>query len=328
MTAASVRTNFEATTWTQLTQEVAQIEKEITEISHKADVRVLKEGERVKMVAQRRAEVLEAHREKMKEKNYEFERRLTAIEGQGNRELAECVREKEEAEARIVAAELAAQKAEERAKELEKQVKELYRMYDKACADHDQRVDGVRVGYEERVQKKIQDSNRLVLDTSLYATQIQSEGMSYMQELEALSRRKKLTLEKEALDRSRYKDLFDVARSSKPVRHKDRGHDPKRMGVIQDWHNSWDEHTRRLMSPPESASPGFRDVYSSLSNHETIVAEDILDTVVQRSGSASRPDSVRSKDRALSRASEYKRERDMERALGDVEQVRPKTAPR
>lgn len=322
MTTSPMCSSFSASSWTQLTSTLNSVEKEIRFIHTRADERVRKEAERIKMVQRKREEIIEEHRRLMEEHTDEYNRRIDAISAMTNREIADHKHDKECAEARVVEADKCVAAAEHRSRELEKQVRQLYVIYDQACADHDRRVEDVRREADVRVKSKLEESSRLVRDTGLYATQVQAEGMLYMAELEDDTRLKRKDLERKSFQRSRYKDLFDVVRTHAHCQTPHREFLRAKTDILQDWHEDWQMHASGLIRPPDAVSPGFRDVSSSLSNYECIDAEDILDTVVERFSSPVPPDTPRSKDTALSRAAQFKRDMVKREGL-----ERPMTAP-
>jgi len=319
---------FSASSWTQLTLKLCEVEKEIGVIRLKADERVLKEAERVKMVAKKQDELIEEHRKHVQERLADYGHRLDNINAMADREIDQHMKEKANADAKIAAAELCAQKAEERSRELEKQVKRLYALYEKACVDHDRRVVALRQQTDERVQSKLEESNRLIHDTGLYATQMQAEGMQYMAELEGSKRSKMRDVEGDTVKRSRFKELYEVTLSHSNTKIPEKEFVAAKSSILQDWHESWQTHASDLVRPPDSVTPGFREVSSSLSNYDIIGPQDILATVEERVMFRTTSPDIgprgRSKDRALSRAAEHQRE---QTECDSVWAQRPKTAP-
>lgn len=318
---------FAASSWTQLTLTLCSVEKEIGVIRLKADERVLKEAERVKMVARKRQELIEEHKKHVQDRIAEYASQLENIEAVAERDIREHTLAKERADARIETAELCARRAEANAKELEKEVKRLYALHDKACADHDRRLVAVRSRTDDKVQRKLGESNRLVRDTGLYASEVQAGAEYNMAEMESSMRLKIRDLEAECNKRSRYQELYDVALSHSAREIPSKEYHAAKGSIFQGWHESWVDHVTKEIKPAES--PGQRALLpssapGSLNNTQTLsTAEDVLDTVAQRAAfSPSSPDTPRSKERALGRAAEHRRFRQERDA-----RLRPKTAP-
>jgi len=310
--------------WNQISSSGGTSEKEISAIQSRADARVRKQAARVNLVEKKRDELIAEHQRQVEDRLKDYTMRIDNITGVGDKEIKQHMLAKEQAEVRIESAERCAQKAEEDARELEKQVKRLYVLYDQACADHDRRLVAVRQHTDERVQSKLEESNRVVRDTGLYAAQVQAEGIQYMTELEGFARAKTQHLEDQSLGRSRFKELYDVALSRGNFEIPESDFQAAKTTILQDWNASWQEHANELVAAPESISPGFRDVYSSLSNHDTIGPEDILDQVSRRARSCvTTPDMARSKEREVRRASEHQHDEDR---VPPECLVRPKTA--
>mmetsp|Transcript_57111 Transcript_57111/g.99868 ORF Transcript_57111/g.99868 Transcript_57111/m.99868 type:complete len:328 (-) Transcript_57111:50-1033(-) len=323
--------NFSASSWTQVTLTLCSVEKEIGVIRLKADERVAKEAERVKMVARKRQESIDEHLQHVAERDSEYKNQLENIQSMADREITELEFAKDQAVIRIKTAEQCALKAEATAKELEKEVKALYALYDKACVEWEDRLAEVRNTADERVSQKLEESNQLIRDTGIYASEVQAGSLSAVATMEAGTRARIADLDSESLQRSRYRELKDVAISHSHREIPETQFHSAKNSMIQDWHDQWTGH---VSSPVVGNSPtlqgslakftdasigGTRQLGSPILRDQS--PEDILDRVMNRAAQCpSPPDVLRSKDKAMSRAS------DDQRSRHERQQLRPLTA--
>jgi len=311
--------------WTQLTLTLSCVEKDIGIIRQKADQRVSKEAERVKLVNSRRVELEAKHKSYVQERLGDYHIQLELIRTQGEREVQEANVIEDDANSRIKFANNAVTEAEAKARILEKQVKRLHVLYEKSCVDHDRRLESVRNETDVRVHKKQEDTNRIVRGTGVYASEVQASMIDHIGSMEAATRTRIKDLGEESVKRSRFQDLYDVAVSHS--RNETPGHefDKAKIDILREWHASWELHTTDPVIPHDQVTPGMREVDSSLSTYDTIGAEDILETVKHRTIlSSTCPDSPRMKEilgkHAMSRMSE-------DRAADSEATGRPRTAP-
>lgn len=319
--------SFAASSWTQLTLRLCCVEKEIGVIRLKADERVLKEEERVKMVANKQQELKEEHAKHVQERLSEYEHQLANITAMADREITELTEAKEQADIRIKTAEVCAAKAEANAKELEKEVTALYALYDKAVLEWESRLVSVRTTSDRQVDDKLQESNQLINRTSIYASEVQAGSLSAVAAMEAGIRAKVADLDSESYQRSRYQEIRDVAVSHSHREIPEAQFHAAKSSMIEDWSEQW-HGDLGSSGPLASSSPMLKSSFTSFDPDSTggplareLSSEDILDKVMQRRYSGSSlSESLRSKDRALNRASEDQRSRQERLAL------RPMTA--
>jgi len=294
----------------------------------KADEKVEKEAERVRMVAARRRELEAKHDELVAERVAEYNTQIDNLNAMANREIAEHTAKKERADARIETARRCSEKADDHAKELEKQVKRFYGMLDEANAEAERRLATLRQESDNNVEQKLEESNQLVRDTGLYASDVQAGVINVMSDMEAETRAKIGDLDQVSKSQSRFKELYDMSRTRKSdipeAEFKAATGD-----ILEAWHDSWLEVAKSGVKPPDS--PGFRSLSlptSSCGSPSTIrVAEDILDTVTNRVAASPSPlRTERSKERALSRAAEHQRRRPIANRQ-EAGEWRPRTAP-
>lgn len=311
--------------WTQLTLTLSCVEKDIGIIRQKAEQRVNKEAERVKLVNSRREELEEKHKSYVQERLGDYHIQLELIRSQAEKEVQDYNIVEEDANRRIKIAQNATSEAEAKSRILEKQVKRLHVLYEKSCVDHDRRLESVRNEMDKKCTAKVEDTNRIVRGTGVYASEVQSAMVDHIGSMEAATRARIKDLGAESVKRSRFQDLYDVAvshsRNETPVHEFDKA----KKDMLQDWHASWELHTTNPVIPHDQVTPGMREVDSSLSTYDTIGAHDILETVKHRTIlSSTCPESPRMKDilgeRAMSRMSE-------DRAAIAEATGRPRTAP-
>lgn len=327
-TVSGEGSTFSASSWTQLTLTLCSVEKEIGVIRLKADETVGKKAERVRMVTAKRREMEAKHDELVEERVAEYNAAVESLNVVADREIAEHTVKKDKADARIETARCCAEKAEAYAKELEKQVKALYRKLDEAHAESERRLATLRRESDHNVERKLEESDQLVRDTGLYASEVQAGVINAMSDMEAETRRQIRGLEQVSKSQSRFKELYDMSRA-RTSGMPEAEFKAATGDVLEAWHDSWLMVARSGVKSPDS--PGFSSLSlptpSRGSPCNLFAAEDILDTVTHRvaaSPSPLRPE--RSKERALSRAAEhqFRRPRSIRQEVGEL---RPRTAP-
>lgn len=319
-----------ASSWTQLTLELSACEKQIGVIRLKADERVQQEKEKVAMVDKKRRDLVDAHEVRVKERLEEYEGQLGSITAMADQEIEALRVAKQAADARIELAERYAAKAAAQAKVLEKQVKQLYALSDQARAEHDRRLEEVRQASDIGVDQKLQEADGIIRGTSLYATEVQGGALAAMTEMQDGTRSKIAEQENESRRRSRYKELYEMARTRNSIEIAEPEFRSAKSALIQEWNNTWAKCASRSVEVP--STPGRpRTNGSSPTSTPTVCG--VLEAAAERSVASPWPPATpRSKERALARAAEDQLKRGKQpfalgRTTGQEASARPRTAP-
>jgi len=236
--------------------EIAEVERQIIAVRLKTEEKVLVEQERLAGVVRRRQELVEAHEARLREAAAEHLQQLQSVESRAAQEIEQAVDVREEAEERGCSANVQAEALEERARRLEKEIDRMSGVLHGTLLDHEHRYDEIRMSSDVRVLARQEETDRIVRDASLYASEIQDDGLLAIQEMHDSSRALAQDAEKGSKERSKFRELCNLLASKQEI-PTDQFHDAK-LRVYQEWLDLWMDATSAentsVLSPRSSTA--------------------------------------------------------------------------
>lgn len=238
------------TTCTALTAELSTIEKKITAMRKASEKKVQKEEHKVALLNERRAAVIEDHRQEVAGLVEEVTRQIEGMQEKARKQVEEARSQAEEFLRREADALEATEHANRKAKDLEKQIKHMHKILDTARAEYETRWSNLIHRADEDVRQKVADANLRVRECSDHAGFIQDSTLDAMDEMRTAMRKKLEDADQTAGSRSRYQDLYNLTlnRSAQELESEDFMN--SKVEVLREWHDAWHEVTGGLQAVP------------------------------------------------------------------------------
>jgi len=225
--------------FTQLSDELSEVERQIIAIRLKCEEKVQSEDERCAQVERKREECIEEHKKTVADAVEEYEEQIRGVRERADEQVGRTKQETSEALERARVATEKAVEAETRAKKLERELYKLRRVLDAALLDEEKRTRQVKNETEERVHQRLEDTNNYIRDMARYASEIQN---SVVHSVETMHDDHKVSIkdtEVASTQRSRYKELYDTALEHGRGESSREEMEGFKTELVQGWHDDW-----------------------------------------------------------------------------------------
>lgn len=244
---------------TQLSKDVAELERQTTAIRLKAEEKKLVERERLQQVRDKQQDYANRHAEAVAEAMEEHERQMNNVLERAERECSAVAEEKAQGMQRI-------RDAEDRSAELEAEVREL----EKRWRQLNSQMDAHTAMHERKSQELIDDTNRLVQEredgtrhaiqcTTLFTSEMQESSLVTIIGMQDEAKVHVAGAESGAKVRTRFQEFYDTLQSQKAMELSPEALHEAKMQLLQAWADDWVHHTHQnvpdtpavLCAPPE-----------------------------------------------------------------------------
>jgi len=225
--------------FTQLNDELAEVERQIIAVRLKCEEKLEVENERCAQVERRREELVQEHEKTLADAVAEYEEQIRGVQERAEEQVGRARQEKQEAMERARVATEKAESDEQRIRDLETELYELRRVFDTVLHNEEAESRDVRNRADHHVHQRLENTNQYIRDMSRYASEIQN---GVVHSIEAMHDEQKVSLEvaqSSADERSRFKDLCTASLSHEK---RDMTHEEfqgVRTELVQGWYDDW-----------------------------------------------------------------------------------------